>query len=360
MAPDNTPLLQTAKEDPARFLQRFRPPALIDEIQKAPELLPYIKMTIDESGTYGLFWLIGSQPLHLMKEVSESLVGRIDVIEMLGLSNSKISGITSEPCEPGADYFIRRTASAKPYGISKTYERIYTGSLPGISALPKDVRGDGSESHLDTHIMHDIRDLAQIDDKLKFRRFVATCATLTSKPIVYAELTRLADINQQTAKTWLSFLMSSYPVKVVEPYANNLLKRLNRQPIMHFLDTGLAAYLAGWSCTEALELGAMSGQYSKRSHSEKCTKAFSTQENDRRCISLESTIRRRWTSSWNKTASRAKDTRNLGSIDPVTADEVPKDLTAFKPEIGMRCILCMINDTFPVTSHAWAVPIWSV
>ena len=85
---DNTAILQTAKEDPALFLQRYRPPVLIDEIQKAPELLPYIKELVDSSDCTGTVWLTGSQPFHLMKEVSESLAGRVGIIEMLGLSNA--------------------------------------------------------------------------------------------------------------------------------------------------------------------------------------------------------------------------------------------------------------------------------
>ncbi|WP_258737450.1 AAA family ATPase [Eggerthella lenta] len=89
---DNTAILQTAKEDPALFLQRYRPPVLIDEIQKAPELLPYIKMIVDERDDCGSVWITGSQPLHLMKAVSESLAGRVGIVEMLGLSHSEVAG----------------------------------------------------------------------------------------------------------------------------------------------------------------------------------------------------------------------------------------------------------------------------
>lgn len=369
---DNIALLQTAKEDPVLFLQRYRPPVLIDEIQKAPGLLPYIKMAVDESDAHGSFWLTGSQPLPLMKEVSESLAGRVGVIEMMGLSNSEISGIPSEPCQPGADYFIRRVASAKPYGVSEAYERIHAGSLPGIRALPKDLRAGGFESYLDTYIMRDIRDLAQVGDELKFRRFMAACAALTSRPVVYAELARLADIDQKTAKTWLSLLVSSYIVKVVEPYANNLLKRLSKQPIMRFLDTGLAAYLAGWSSPETLELGAMSGQIFETFAFGEVYKSFLNagkrpplhffRTNDKKEIDIlmeqDGVL---YPIEVKKTASPSKrDARNLNAIDPVAADETPRELAAFKREIGMGCILCMADDAFPVNSRAWAFPIWAV
>lgn len=244
---DNTAILQTAKEGPALFLQRYRPPVLIDEIQKAPELLPYIKELADSSDRMGMVWLTGSQPFHLMKEVSESLAGRVGVIEMLGLSNAEMEGIPSRPFSSDPEYFMSRIRESSALDVVEVYDRISAGSLPGIRTLPDDLRPGAYESYLETYIMRDIRDLSQIGDELKFRRFITACAALTSKPVVYAELARIVDIDEKTAKTWLSLLVSSYLVKVVEPYANNLLKRLSKQPILHFLDTGLATYLTGWS-----------------------------------------------------------------------------------------------------------------
>lgn len=369
---DNTAILQTAKEDPALFLQRYRPPVLIDEIQKAPELLPYIKEIVDSTGLTGTVWLTGSQPFHLMKEVSESLAGRVGVIEMLGLSGAEIADVESEPFSPGQDYFVRRVGMSKPYDVIEAYERICAGSLPGIRALPDDLRPGGYESYLDTYIMRDIRDLSQIGDELKFRRFMTACAALTSKPVVYAELARIADIDEKTAKTWLSLLVSSYIVKVVEPYANNLLKRLSKQPIMHFLDTGLAAYLTGWTSPRALEAGAMSGQIFESYVFGEVYKSFLNagrraplhffRNNDKKEIDLllesDGTL---YPIEVKKTASPSKkDARNLGVLDPVASDDVPAALSSLKRTIGMGAIICMAQDTFPVGERAWAFPVWAV
>lgn len=369
---DNTAILQTAKEDPALFLQRYRPPVLIDEIQKAPELLPYIKEIVDSTGLTGTVWLTGSQPFHLMKEVSESLAGRVGVIEMLGLSGAEIAGVESEPFSPGQDYFVRRVGMSRPYDVVEAYERICAGSLPGIRALPDDLRPGGYESYLDTYIMRDIRDLSQIGDELKFRRFMTACAALTSKPVVYAELARIADIDEKTAKTWLSLLVSSYIVKVVEPYANNLLKRLSKQPIMHFLDTGLAAYLTGWTSPRALEAGAMSGQVFESYVFGEVYKSFLNagrraplhffRNNDKKEIDLlmesDGTL---YPIEVKKTASPSKkDARNLGVLDPVASDDVPAALSSLKRTIGMGAIICMAQDTFPVSERAWAFPVWAV
>lgn len=369
---DDTAILLTAKEDPALFIQRYKPPILIDEIQKAPELLPYIKIAADNSDSTGLFWLTGSQPFHLMKAVSESLAGRVGLIEMLGLSNAELQGILSEPHRPSADYFPRRAQTATPFGVTEAFERIFAGQLPGIHALPDDLRAGGYESYLDTYIMRDIRDLAQVGDELKFRRFMAACASLTSRPVVYAELARLADIDEKTAKTWLSLLVSSYLVKIVEPYANNLLKRLSKQPVMHFLDTGLAAHLAGWSSPQTLELGAMSGQIFETYAFGEVYKSYLNaglrpplhffRTNDRKEIDMlleqNGTL---YPIEVKKTASPGKsDAKNFNAVNAVASDDVPDELRAFKREIGLGSVLCLTQDTFPISQNAWAFPIWAV
>lgn len=369
---DNTALRIAAKEDPELFLQRYKPPVLIDEIQKAPELLPYIKIIVDESDEKGMFWLTGSQPLHLMKEVSESLAGRVGLIEMLGLSNSEVAGTASEPFNPDEDYFIRRISSSRSFGVDEAYRRIIAGSLPGIMMLPDDMRQGGYESYIDTYIMRDIRDLAQVGDELKFRRFMSVCAALTSKPVVYAELARIADIDEKTAKTWLSLLVSTYLVKLVAPYSNNLLKRLSKQPIMHFTDTGIAAYLAGWVDAHALDVGAMSGQIFETYAFSEIYKSYINagekpplhffRNNDKREIDL--LLEKNGALhpiEVKRTASPSPmETKNFSALDPVASDTVPDDLKVLRREIGLGCVVCMTADTYPINARAWAFPVWGI
>lgn len=369
---DSTAVLTAAKEDPALFLQRYHPPVLIDEIQKAPELLPYIKEIVDASPENGTVWLTGSQPFHLMKRVSESLAGRAGVIEMLGLSNAEIEGIPTEPFDPSPEYFTRRVSMTRQIGVNEVYESIHAGSLPGIRALPEDMHAAGYESYIDTYLMRDIRDLAQVGDQLRFRRFMEACAALTGRPVVYAELARIADIDEKTAKTWLSLLVGSYIVCVVRPYSNNLIKRLNKRPVMHFLDTGLAAHLAGWSSAKVLESGAMSGSifetyafgevYKSFVNSGQRPPLFFFRTNDKKEVDIlldrDGAL---FPVEVKKTASPTKkDARNMGALDAVAADDVPSDLAAFKREIGCGCVLCLAGDTFPVSSRAWAFPVWAV
>jgi predicted AAA+ superfamily ATPase len=369
---DNTAMRMLAKEDPALFLQRFKPPILIDEIQYAPELLPYIKMLVDNSDERGGVWLTGSQPFHLMKNISESLAGRAGIIEMLGLSGAELAGVTSEPfaCDP--EYFRRRVAGVVPQNVNQVFDRIVKGSFPHIAMMPDDVRGAGFESLISTYLMRDIRDLAQVGDELRFRRFMSACASLTARPVVYAELARIADIDEKTAKAWLSLLVSSYLVKVVQPYSNNILKRLSKQPIMHFLDTGLCAHLAGWSNPEALERGVMGGQifethafgeiYKSHLNAGQARPLYFFRTNDKKEIDLllegDGVLH---PVEVKKTASpQPGDTRNFSALDPVGADEVPADLRALKREIGIGCVVCMAEDAYPINSRAWTMPIWAL
>lgn len=361
-----------AKEDPALFLQRYKPPILIDEIQKAPELLPYLKILADETKENGTIWLTGSQPFHLMKHVSESLAGRARVIEMLGLSHAEASGIESKPYNPSPDYFMRRVAAAHRRDVTEVFDDIAAGSLPGIRALPEDQRGAAYDSYIDTYIMRDVRDLAQVGDELKFRRFMMACAALTSRPVVYAELARLADVNEKTAKTWLSLLVSSYLVKVVPPYANNLLKRLSKQPIMHFLDVGLAAHLAGWSNARVLETGAMSGQAFESHAFGELYKSYSNageqppfhffRTNDKKEIDLlmeqDGVL---YPIEVKKTASPGRgDLKNMSSIDGVADAGAPPELESFKREIGTGAVVCMTQDAYPLDERTWAFPVWAI
>lgn len=367
---DNTAIRALAKEDPALFLQRYQPPVLIDEIQYAPELLPFIKIAVDDSEDKGAFWLTGSQPFHLMRHVSESLAGRAGIIEMLGLSTAEIRGCASESFDPSQEYYLRRVKEMPHATVADVFDRIYASSFPAIRALSPDLRAAAYDSYIDTYLMRDIRDLAQVGDEMKFRRFMSACAALTSKPIVYADLARIADIDLKTAKTWLSLLVSSYLVKIVEPYSNNLIKRLSKQSIMHFTDAGLAAHLAGWTNPQALEMGAMSGfvfethVFSEiyKSYINAGLKAplFFFKTNDKKEIDLllekEGEL---FPIEIKKTASpNAKDVKNFKALDPV--QEAPRELMAFKRELGMGSLVCMTSDAYPINSQAWVFPAWAI
>ena len=357
---DDTSLRMAARSEPALFLERYSPPVLIDEIQKAPELVEHIKLAADASDETGAYWITGSQPLHLMKEVSESLAGRVGILELGGLSLSEVSGVEGEPFAPGEEYFSRRARAARRLTSPEVWERIFAGSLPGIACLPDDVRAGAWESYLDTYVMRDIRDLAQVGDELRFRRFLSAAAALTARPVVFAELARLADVDEKTAKSWLSILVSTHLVKVVAPFADNRTKRLSKRPVMHFCDTGLAAHLAGWSDAGTLELGAMAGQLFE-------SWVFSE-------------IAKSWTNAGIRPALhffRTNDKHEIdllverdGKLHPVevkkSASPTPADARHFSAldptglEVGVGAVVCQCADAFPLAEGAWAFPAWAI
>ena len=258
---DDPDVRYLAKHDPALFLQRYTPPVLIDEIQYATELLPYIKMSVDRSKQKGDFWITGSQVFRLMKNVSESLAGRVGIVNLLGLSDAEIYQIPNEPFTTDTGRLMNRLSVVKPRGLNEIYQRIFRGSMPELYADENIDWETYYRSYVDTYLQRDIRDLAQVADEMQFYNFMTIVAAQTSKPVIYEELANAAGISAPTAKKWLSILVSSHIIALIQPYHNNALKRTTKMPLLHFTDTGLAAYLLKWGNPEALERGAMSGAF---------------------------------------------------------------------------------------------------
>ena len=242
---DDPLVLSLAKADPALFMQRFPPPVLIDEIQYAPELLPYIKMAADGASQPGLFWLTGSQQFHLMQGVSESLAGRVAVLHLLGLSRRELigQGLDAPPFLPTPDEIARRSAQGPRLTLQEFYRRIWRGALPAIALNDSVDRDLFYSSYVQTYLQRDVRALARVGDELAFLRFLRAAAARTGQLLNLADLARDADVAPNTAKSWLSILQTSAIIYLLEPYHSNLSQRLVKAPKLYFLDTGLATYL---------------------------------------------------------------------------------------------------------------------
>ncbi len=258
---DDPLALNLAKEDPALFLQRFTPPVLIDEIQYAPELLPLIKLAVDRQSQPGWFWLTGSQPFEVMKGVSESLAGRVGVLHLLGLSRRELMGEAQTPIPflPGASATGQHAHTPPALGLKELYQLIWRGAYPAMALNPGMDRDLFYGSYVQTYLQRDVRQLAQVGDEMVFLRFLRVAAARTGQLINMAQMARDADVAPNTAKNWLSILKTSGVIHLLAPYHTNLTKRLVKTPKLYFLDTGLCAYLTGWSSPETLEAGAMSG-----------------------------------------------------------------------------------------------------
>ena len=249
-----------AKQDPALFLQIHKPPLFIDEIQYAPELFSYIKMYVDKNKKNGDFWITGSQKFHLMKNVTETLAGRVAIIDLLGISQSEIQKREEIPFLPDKTW-IEQTLKNKHKNedITDIYAKIFRGNYPKLIAdkdMPRDIF---YSSYVQTYIERDVKDLMKIGDELKFLTFLKTIAARTGQLINYTDIAKDVDIDVKTAQSWTSVLETSGIIKMLYPYHNNLTKRAIKTPKMYFLDTGLCSYLCGWDSPTTLMNGSMSG-----------------------------------------------------------------------------------------------------
>lgn len=260
---DNLEYREMAKNDPRLFLSNFPAPLIIDEIQYAPELLPYIKMAVDEArfkdpeNSNGMFWLTGSQQFHLMKGVTESLAGRVAIFNLLGLSNHETAGTDSQPFLPESF----SGTGMKMLGSPELFHRIWRGSFPGMFMLQDSEWSTFYNSYVQTYLERDIRYLTQVADLGRFFTFLKSAAARTGQMLNYAALSRDADISQPTAKSWLSLLLTSGLAYLLPPYYRNVNQRISSTPKFYFLDTGLAAYLTSWNTPQVLCDGAMSGAF---------------------------------------------------------------------------------------------------
>ncbi|MDD4422664.1 MAG: ATP-binding protein [Eubacteriales bacterium] len=369
---DDPDIRYLAKSDPALFIQRYTPPILIDEIQYATELLPYIKMAVDKSKRNGDYWLTGLQAFLLMKNVSETLAGRVGIINLLGLSTSEIHGILSEVFTTDTERLMKRTGEVKKLTLNDIYSRIFKGSMPKLYA-------DGNvdietyyRSYVDTCLKRDIKDLTQVADEMAFYNFMTVVAARTAKPVVYEEIASECGITSPTAKKWLSILVSSHIIAIVRPYHNNVLKRVTKMPLLHFLDTGLCAYLLKWGNPEALEKGAMSGAffesyvfseiYKSYLNAGKEPPIFYYRDKDKKEIDLliyeNGTL---YPIEVKKSASPGKDAiKHFNVLEPVTEPENFGDLSQSKINIGNGVVVCMANDLLPIDTKNWYVPAWLI
>lgn len=248
-----------AKNDPELFLQAHKPPVLIDEVQYAPELFPYIKIYADSHHEPGAFWLTGSQIFQMMRGVQESLAGRAAVLSMTSLAQAELAGASMTPLEIDPEALKEREKLRIPADMQGIFERIYRGSMPAIVSG----RNTNSQifygSYLSTYIERDVKLLSDAIDSLKFLRFMTAAAARCSQMLNVAEIAQDADINQKQAKDWLQILETLGIIFYLHPYSNNLLKRLVKTPKLYFYDTGLVCHLTRWSSPEVLENGAMNG-----------------------------------------------------------------------------------------------------
>jgi uncharacterized protein len=214
---------QFAINDPRAFLAQFPDGAILDEIQRAPDLLSYLQVMVDADNRSGRFILTGSQQFEMMTTISQSLAGRTALLKLLPFSIEELAATV-----PGlsVDHLL----------VSGFYPRIHDKGLNPTQAL-----GD----YLETYVERDLRQLINIKDLGLFEKFVRLCAGRAGQLLNMQEIGNEAGVSHTTARAWITLLEASYIIHLLRPWYGNISKRLVKMPKLYFYDVGLASYLLG-------------------------------------------------------------------------------------------------------------------
>ena len=239
---DDLAVRERANRDPLLFMRDLQPPFTIDEIQYAPQLLSPIKQLADSANLPpGSIRLTGSQNFQVMEGITETLAGRVAILNLFGLSDEEKR--------------LPRHLAPRQY-----FQSLIETGFPKLHGVSDGATRDlYLSSYLQTYIERDIRELSRIGKRREFETFVRICALRTGQVVNYHDLGRDASVSPTTAKEWLSLLEDGFLIKLLSPYFTNRTRRMTKNPKLYFLDAGLAAWLGGWRGAEEAMLGPMGG-----------------------------------------------------------------------------------------------------
>jgi hypothetical protein len=228
-----------ARQDPRGFLARFPGGAILDEVQRCPELFSYLQTRVDAMEKMGLFVLTGSQQFGLLSGITQSLAGRAALLQLLPLSVDELKKGNKEVKSPDV--------------------LLYQGGYPPLYSR-RVSPASWYANYVMTYIERDVRQLINIKDLSVFRRFLKMCAARTAQLLNLSSLANDCSITHNTAKAWISVLEASYLVFLMHPHHKNFGKRLVKTPKLYFYDTGLAAWLLGIEDAKHMAIHSMRGE----------------------------------------------------------------------------------------------------
>ena len=265
---DDLLLRSQANEDPELFLRTHETPLIIDEFQYAPKLLNYIKIKVDEmrkntlfknQDSKTLYFLTGSQVFSAMKNITESLAGRIAILDLYGLSSRELNGLEEKIFIPDIS-LLKEKKKTKKVSTLELFEKIINGSYPELNSNSSLNREVFYQSYIKTYIERDVRDLIKVKDETKFIKFLSSVAARTGYEYNASLIANDIEIDSKTVDEWMSILVNTHLVFLLNSYSNNTVQRVIKRPKIIFMDTGLACFLAGFLTPETLEKSSYSGQ----------------------------------------------------------------------------------------------------
>ena len=365
---DNLLVRSQAIEDPEMFLRTYEPPLIIDEFQYAPNLLSYIKIKVDnarknemfgdgkEVGT--LYYLTGSQVFQTMKNVSESLAGRIGILDLYGFSEREMEG-KEEPIFLPDIELLKKKDRTETRSINEIFERIINGSYPEVISENGRDKERFYEDYIRTYVEIDIRQLINIKDESKFIKFISSVAARTAQEYNAMDIANDVEIDSKTVDEWMSLLKNTNLVYMLPSYSNNNIQKAIKRPKIYFMDTGLACYLTGYISSTTLEKSAYNGAIFETYIISEIIKSYTNNGKDPRArlYYYRDTNQKEidlLVFYDNKVYPvEIKKSANPGKMAIKNFDVVEK----FGTEIGNGIVLCMIENIMAIDDNNYFVPI---
>lgn len=346
-----------AKEDAVLFFESKTLPLIIDEVQRVPELFSPIKWVVDQSEEKGRIVLTGSQTYHLMKGVSESLAGRIRILEMPGLSLRELSGNSSNP----HPYIPEVMADSLNSPLTDVWDLIHRGSMPEL----QDPNIDWDLFYTDyvaAYLERDVRELVNVKNEAKFYSFMVACAARTGQLLNASDIANAVDVDHKTVKAWLSVLQASNIVRVIEPFWPNIDKRLTKTPKIFFMDTGLVCHLTRWTTPDQLRNGAAAGHIFETFVVSEILKSFMNSGKSLHDVWFYRDVKKR------EIDLVIQDGHILHPVEVKVSATVRKDavknfaclenLPGYK--VGFGHVVCQTPEPYLITRTVQAVPVWGI
>jgi predicted AAA+ superfamily ATPase len=359
---DDLPTRHRALNSPSTFFNITPPPIFVDEVQYAPLIFHYIKILLDNSRNKGDFFLTGSQSFELMQNVTESLAGRAGILELSGLSLREINEEAwNKPFMPTLQYLKERNTYKTALRIPEIWKVIHRGSLPELVLNEDFDWADFYADYIKTYIERDVRKLTQVADEDSFYKFMTVCAAMSGKLLNLASLANDVGISVPTAKRWLSVLKTSGIIYLLKPYSNNAIKRAVKTPKLHFLDIGLASYLARWMTPETLSIGASNGSFFESFVVSEILKSYTNAGKEADLFFLRDGNKK-------EIDLLIHENNTLYPIEIKTrAEPDENDIKSFNMldnvknvNVGDGGVICLANELLQPTEKNFIIPLWAI
>lgn len=356
---DDTKIRKLAKEDPQLFFEKYGYNLFIDEFQRVPEILLEIKKIVDDEiykghNANGMFWLSGSQKFVMMKNISETLAGRVAILNMLPLSQSEISGKNGKIFKPYINELKKDVVV--PQTMEEIFKLIFFGGLPKLIADKTIDRDLYYSSYINTYLEKDVSALEQVGKLDEFRTLLTYMAANTAQELNYDSLSKVVGVSAPTIKQWITILERSGIIYILHPYASNIAKRLVKTPKCYFIDTGLAAYLTSWPTPETLMNGNAAGAFFETYTVVEILKSYFNAGKEPNLYYYRDTEQKEIDLLLIE-GDKIYPIEIKKNKSPSNPDKHFRVLEKLKMEIMPGLILCAADELFPITRDSWLCPI---